>query len=82
MMIISTRNNVKVNIEFDLPDDQLEYDRMTIAHKMHESLNDISNLLRSIEKYGESGDLDGCYHERFFETIKGHIRDSGIHYLE
>ena len=43
---------MKVTFEFDLPEDQNEYDIMNQAIRMQRVLWDLSEALRSWEKYG------------------------------
>jgi hypothetical protein len=44
---------MKAKFEFDLPEDQHEYDVMNQASKMQRVLWDLSEALRTWEKYGD-----------------------------
>jgi hypothetical protein len=44
---------MKATIEFNLPDDQVEYDLCNKAQEMFDALKDVRNYLRSKVKYEE-----------------------------
>jgi len=67
----------KAILEFDLPEEKDEYELYFHSREMYESLYEISNLLRKIEK-GYMDDAEEMYNEQLFEMIKGLIGESGI----
>lgn len=66
----------KVTFEFNLPDDQNEYEIMNQATKMLGCLWDISESLRAWEKYGhtfiDADDAVSKIREDFYNTINNY----------
>jgi hypothetical protein len=50
---------VKATLEYNLPDDQIEFDMATNGHKMHSVLWDLDQWLRSKTKYAPDGTSEG-----------------------
>lgn len=44
---------IKVELSFTLPEDELEYEACINAQKVYLALDDIDNLLRTISKYSD-----------------------------
>ena len=69
----TTTKHMKAIIEFNFPDDQLEYDLMLQASNMFISLNQIKDELRHITKYGDvtptESDIYYKVMDRFYEII-------------
>lgn len=64
---------MKAIIEFNFPDDQLEYDLMLQASNMFIALNQIKDELRHITKYGDvtptESDIYYKVMDRFYEIL-------------
>jgi hypothetical protein len=64
---------MKAIIEFNFPDDQLEYDLMLQASNMYLALNQIEDELRHITKYGDitpaESDIYYKVRDRFYEIM-------------
>jgi hypothetical protein len=64
---------MKANLEFNLPDDQHEYDIAVKAPAMYNALWDVHNMLRTYYKYKElpSGQLEivEAIREEFLEIL-------------
>ena len=64
---------MKAIIEFNFPDDQLEYDLMLQASNMFMALNQINDELRHITKYGDvtpaENDVYYKVKDRFYEIL-------------
>ena len=68
---------MRVVIEFNLPEEQEEYDLVHNAGKMHTVLWDFDNKLRDIAKWGHDGyDLDTV--ERLRDELHELIDDNGL----
>lgn len=67
---------MKVTFEFDLPDDQREYDVANQANKMQSLLWDFSQQLRSWRKYGntfkDANDALEQITKDFYELVNTH----------
>ena len=50
---------MKATIEYNLPDDQIEFDLATSAHRMHSVLWDMDQWLRGRTKYAPDGTSEG-----------------------
>jgi len=66
-----------VTVQFNLPDEQPEYDMFNIASSMHSALFGIQSLLRSIEK-GYEEDSEEMYNEKLFDKLRDIISESDI----
>jgi hypothetical protein len=64
---------MKANLEFNLPEDQHEYDLAVKSSAMYHALWDINSMLRKYYKYSElpSGQLEivEAIREEFFEIL-------------
>jgi hypothetical protein len=61
---------MKVTMEFNLPDDQAEYDVATMAWGMWQALLDFDNYLRARAKYEESDMINvDDVREHFGDTL-------------
>jgi len=67
---------MKATLEFNLPDDQAEFDLATQGSNMYSALWDISQELRTLWKYEELSDQEWKMVERirdkFFEILDDH----------
>jgi hypothetical protein len=67
---------MKVTFEFDLPEDQHEYDVMNQAIRMQKVLWDLSEALRTYEKYGhqfkDANDAVVKIREELYKTINNY----------
>jgi hypothetical protein len=65
---------MKATIEYNLPDDQFEFDNAVKSNKMWHALTEIKDELRSILKYGELRDEQYKFieefQEKFFEILQ------------
>ncbi len=50
---------MKATIEYNLPDDQIEFELATSAHRMHSVLWDLDQWLRGRTKYAPDGISEG-----------------------
>lgn len=46
---------MKAILEFNLPDDHIDFERANAVDKLVRAKDDISNYLRKIRKYGDEG---------------------------
>ena len=64
---------MKANLEFNLPEDQHEYDLAVTASRMYNALWDVNTMLRKYYKYSElpSGQLEivEAIREEFLEIL-------------
>lgn len=60
---------MKATIEFNLPDDQYEYDTCNQAMKMKSALFEVANLVRCAEKWNQYDKEQLC------QLIRGEIAD-------
>ena len=67
-------NNMKAIIEYNLPEDQFEFDNAVKSNKMWHALNEIKDELRRIYKYEdlkENGfEMVERIREKFFEILQ------------
>ena len=67
---------MKATLEFNLPDDQAEFDFATQGSKMYNALWEISQELRTLWKYEELDEKEWDMVERirnkFFEILEDH----------
>ena len=61
----------KVTMEFNLPDEQSEFELAQNAGKMHSSLWDMYQFLRADSKHGE-GKYQEVY-DKFWEVLKENV---------
>ena len=65
---------MKATLEFNLPEDQHEYDLVVSASQMYNALWDISQELRTLWKYSELDEKEWKIVERirekFFDTLQ------------
>ena len=73
---ITINKPMKAILEFNLPEDQIEFDFATQGSNMHSALWDISQELRTLWKYEELSDQEWKMVERirdkFFEILDDH----------
>lgn len=69
----------KIVFEFNLPDDQVEYEVMSQSHRAHSLLQDFSQQLRSWYKYHhdfkDADDALDKIREEFYRLLKEHNVD-------
>lgn len=67
---------MKATFEFDLPEDQHQYDVMNQALKMQRALWDLSEALRTWQKYGhqfkDANDAVSQIREEFYTTLNNY----------
>ncbi len=67
---------MKATFEFDLPEDQHEYDIMNQAYKTHRFLQQFSEELRTWEKYGheftDAQDALSKIREEFYKILNNY----------
>jgi hypothetical protein len=67
---------MKATLEFNLPEDQIEFDFATQGSNMYSALWDISQELRKLSKYEELSDQEWKMVERirdkFYEILDDH----------
>jgi uncharacterized NAD(P)/FAD-binding protein YdhS len=67
---------MKAKFEFDLPEDQQEYNIMNQAYKMHRFLQQFSEELRTWEKYGheftDAQDAVSKIREEFYKILNNY----------
>jgi hypothetical protein len=66
-------NNMKATIEYNLPDDQFEFDNAVKSNKMWHALTEIKDELRTIWKYEDlkenQYEMVERIREKFFEIL-------------
>jgi len=63
---------MKATLEFNLPEDQTDFDLCNDALNMSCALDDIRNYLRSQYKYGDPPDDIEKIYEQFFEITNNY----------
>jgi len=67
---------MKATFEFDFPEDEREYEVMNQAHKMQKVLWDLSEALRTWEKYGhqftDASDAVIKIREEFYKILNNY----------
>ena len=66
----------KITIEYNLPEEQNEYDIHYHANKLYSALFEITTLMRNIEK-GYINEAEKIYNAEFFEKLSEIILESG-----
>jgi len=69
---------MKINVEFTLPDNEVEYDNFKQSAEMHSVLWEFKMYLRNKVKYGDVSDAEYVVYNEVSEVFNEMLTDYGV----